>query len=417
MFDSIYLLLAIAALFSFLVVRYLKLPLTIGLMILGMALSVLLMGIRYFDSGLFNRLPNILENLNFHDFLMKGVLGFLLFAGAVHINVQALEKERIPVFVFAILGTLISTVVVGFAGFFVFGWLGMNIPLLHCMLFGALISPTDPIAVLSIFENYKVSPGIKMRVEGESLFNDGIGIVIFIVILRLITGGGAGFSTVQTALLFLREAVGGILFGLLLGMGGLYFLKQLKNEPKTAVLVTLVITTGGYALANTFEVSGALAMVASGLTIGNWVHRHAGHEIRTLMKVFWEIVDEIFNSMLFVLMGLAIVLIDAKVINFYAALLAIIIALIARFVSVYISSVLVRPKGRAGKSMDNKTIVLMTWSGLRGALAFALALSLGNKLHGHFFIFLTYSVAAFAIIVQGLTIGKLVRTLYKKRSV
>ena len=414
MFESIYLLLAIAALFSFIVVRYLKLPLTIGLMILGMILSVLIMSIRYFDAELISHPPRIFENLDFHDFLMKGVLGFLLFSGAVHIDVQALDKERLPVFIFAILGTIISTLVVGVAAYFVFGWLGINIPLLYCLLFGALISPTDPIAVLSIFKNYNISPAIKMRIEGESLFNDGIGIVIFIVLLQLIIAGSEGFSLMQTGLLFLREAVGGILFGLLLGLGGLYFLKQLMNEPKTAVLITLVISTGGYVLANAIEVSGALAMVAAGLTIGNWVHRYAGYNIKTLMKVFWEIVDEIFNSMLFVLMGLAIVLIDSEVINIYASLFVIFIVLMARYVSVSFSSILIRPKGRQRERMNNKTIVLMTWSGLRGALAFALALSLTDEPYGHFFIFLTYSVAAFSIIVQGLTIGKLVKVLYKR---
>ncbi len=411
MYQSFIMLLAVAALFAFLNTKFIKLPQTIGLMILGMGLSALLFLLKIIDFNLFLKLPQILGNLDFHDYLMNVILSFLLFAGSVHIDVKALDKERIPVFLFAIFGTIISTLLVGYMTYFVFGWIGIGIPLLYCMLFGALISPTDPIAVLSIFKNYNVNKSLTLRIEGESLFNDGIGIVIFVTILHLISGGEHDFSLGETAVLFLREAIGGILFGLLLGLISLYFLKQLVKEPKTGVLITLVVATGGYAVANAIDVSGALAMVAAGLTIGNWVNKYAGIENKTLIKTFWEILDEVFNSTLFVLMGLAIMLVDPNAVDFEAAILTIIIVLIARFVSVTIPFFLIKQKNHKFPWVNFKVVTIMTWSGLRGALAFALALSLGNSYNAHFIIFLTYTVAAFSIIVQGLTIGKLVKRL------
>lgn len=411
MYESFITLLAVAALLTFINIKFLKLPTTIGLMILGICLSGLLLLIQHFDNDLLTSLPNILNELDFHDFLMNILLSFLLFAGAVHIDIKTLDEVRVPVFVFAVIGTFISTIIVGYLTYFVFGFLGLNIPLLHCMLFGALISPTDPIAVLAIFKNYHLKKTLSVKIEGESLFNDGIGIVVFVTIIELITGDEKGFSIEETGLLFLREAAGGILFGLLLGFCGLFFLKKLKEDPKTAVIITLVIATGGYAIANTIEVSGALAMVAAGLTIGNWVHKYAGIKTKTLIKIFWEIIGEVFNSMVFVMMGLAILLIDPIAIDYVAAIFTIIIVLIGRFVSVFISRFLVRHNKFSKPWYSLKYNTIMTWSGLRGALAFALALSITPDLNGRFIVFLTYSVAAFSIIVQGLTIGKLVKKL------
>ncbi len=411
MYESFIILLAVAALLTFINIKFLKLPTTIGLMILGICLSVLLLVIRHFDNELFIKLPHILKELDFHDFLMNILLSFLLFAGAVHIDIKTLDEVRIPVFVFAVIGTIISTFIIGYLSYLAFGLLGLNIPFLHCMLFGALISPTDPIAVLAIFKNYRLKKTLSTKIEGESLFNDGIGIVVFVTILQLIMGDEKGFSIQETSLLFLREAGGGILFGLLLGFFGLFFLKRLKKDPKTAVIITLVIATGGYAIANVIEVSGALAMVAAGLTIGNWVHKYAGIDTKTLITIFWEIIDEVFNSMVFVMMGLAILLIDPVAIDFLAAFFAIFIVLIGRFVSVFISRFLVRHNKFSKPWYSLKYTTIMTWSGLRGALAFALALSITPDLSGHFIVFLTYSVAAFSIIVQGLTIGKLVKKM------
>ncbi len=411
MYQAFMVLLAVAMLFTFINQKFLKLQPTIGLMILGMLMSGILLLIKEFDPGLFNQFPHIVKQIDFRSFVMNGILSFLLFAGAIHINVEALNKERLTVFMFSILGTVISTLVVGYLSYFGFNMLGLSIPILHCMLFGALISPTDPIAVLAIFKNYGVRQDITIKIEGESLFNDGIGIVLFITVAHLMQSGHADFSMSEVFLLFLREAGGGIAFGLALGGAANYMLKLMKNDPESAILTTLVVVTGGYALASFLDISGALAMVAAGLMMGSWINKYALEATQQMVSTFWKILDGVFNSVLFVLMGLVILLIDPTVINFTAAGLVIVVVLIARFVSVSIPYVLVDKRVKRFPWFNLRIVTVMTWSGLRGALAFALALSVDPDYHGHFFIFITYCVVAFSIIVQGLTIGRVVKKL------
>ncbi len=411
MYQSFMILLALATLFTFINSRFLKLPLTIGLMILGMGLSVILIFIKYYFPSVFAVVPDIVHGIDFEKFLMNGILSFLLFAGSVHIDLKELNKERIPVFMFSILGTILSTIIIGYLTYFAFSMIGMDFPLLYCMLFGALISPTDPIAVLGIFGHYKVDRDLSIKIEGESLFNDGIGIVIFITVLNLIEGNSDGFSLTETSLLFLREAGGGIAFGMIIGWVALFFVKRLKDDADSSIMATLVVATGGYALAGIINVSGALAMVAAGLLIGNWVHKHAELNTKQFIDGFWEVIDSVFNSSLFVLMGMAIVLVDPTEINIIAAIFAIVIVLIGRFISVTIPYFIVDKHIKKFPWVDIKIISVMTWSGLRGALAFALALSIDESEHGNFFIFLTYCVVAFSIIVQGLTIPKVIKAL------
>jgi len=411
MYQSFIILLGIATLFTLINTRFLKLPLTIGLMILGMTLSVVLLFVKNTYPELFTSIPDIVHEIDFGNFLMNGILSFLLFAGAVHIDLKELKKERVPVFMFAIFGTILSTLIIGYLSFLVFGALGINLSLLHCMLFGALISPTDPIAVLGIFGHYHVRKDISIKIEGESLFNDGIGIVIFLTVLSLIEGNNGGFSLSETSILFLREAGGGIAFGIFIGWVAILFLKQLKTDSDSSIMATLVVATGGYSLANLIEVSGALAMVAAGLMIGSWVHKSAEMETRKFIIGFWKVIDSVFNSSLFVLMGMAIVLVDPTQVNILAAIFAIVIVLVGRFISVVIPYYLVDKRVKNFPWVNIKIVTIMTWSGLRGALAFALALSIDKSEHGHFYIFLTYCVVAFSIIVQGLTIPKLVKVL------
>ena len=411
MYYSFILLLAISTLFTIINRKYFKLPATIGILILGMLLSLLVLGFKLIDEDTYNEVPHILKQLDFHDFLMNIILGFLLFAGAMHIDFAALKKEKGSIFLFAVLGTLISTALIGFISHYVFSFMDIQIPLAYCLLFGALISPTDPIAVLAIFKDYTISKSLSIKIEGESLFNDGIGIVIFVTILSFIQGDHQGFVIKETIELFLREAVGGIIYGLVIGKIATFFLGQTSDDPKTGVMVTLVLVTGGWIVAEMLEVSAALAMVAAGITVGVWLHNSASTGLHELIKIFWSILDEIFNNILFVLMGLAIVLIDFEVLNFSMAVLTILIVLIARFISVAIPFSLIRNKVPSERKNKTKVIIMLTWSGLRGALAFALALSLESMPYGHIIIFLTYSVAGFSIIVQGLSIGKLVEKL------
>lgn len=412
MYNSFIALLAISALFTLINAKLLKLPATIGLMILGILLSIVFILLKQFMPSIYENIPHLIDNIDFHDFLMDIVLSFLLFAGAVHISIKELNKQRLSVFVFAIIGTLISTIVVGYLSYFAFNLVGIEIELLYCLLFGALISPTDPIAVISIFKNYKVKSSLTMKIEGESLFNDGIGIVIFITIFSMINSDGSDIDLVNVGTLFLREAVGGIVFGLLIGWLSILVLDKIITSPKFAVMTTLVVATLGYALANTLELSGALAMVSSGLLIGNWLHKKSNEQIHRDVSLFWEIIDDVLNSMLFVLMGVSILLIDVDEINIMAAIFAIVIVLFSRFLSVSLPYSFIRISTGKLQKNDLKDVAILTWSGLRGGLAFALALSIGNIANGHFIIFITYSVAVFSIIVQGLSIGKLVKKLY-----
>lgn len=413
MYYSFILLLSISTLFTIINRKYLKLPATIGILLLGMFLSISVLGFKLIDPKVYEGIPHILRQINFHDFLMNIILGFLLFAGALHVNLKALKKEKWSVFLFAVFGTAISTIFIGFAGFYIFQLIGIDIPLLYCFLFGSLISPTDPIAVLSIFKNYNIDKSLSIKIEGESLFNDGIGIVFFLTILSIIQADGQAdgqdFNFTTTALLFAREAIGGIFFGWIMGKIAQFFIKQTQDDAKTAVMVTLVLVMGGWALADFIEVSAALAMVTAGITVGQWIHHKSPEELKKLAFTFWDIIDEIFNNTLFVLMGLAIILIDPAVISFKLATTTIIIVLVARMVSVSIPIFLLNSNKKRDKKGSFKLISILTWSGLRGALAFALALSLQDMPYGHTIIFLTYSVAAFSIIVQGLSIGKLLK--------
>lgn len=409
MYYSFILLLAISTFFTIINRKYLKLPATIGILLLGMFLSVSVLSFKLINPIAYEGIPHILRHINFHDFLMNIILGFLLFAGALHINLKALKQEKWSVFLFAVFGTATSTLFIGFAGFYIFQLLGFTIPLLYCLLFGSLISPTDPIAVLSIFKNYNIDKSLSIKIEGESLFNDGIGIVFFLTILSIIQADGQNFSFTSTALLFAREAIGGIFYGWFIGMIAKVGLKQTQEDAKTAVMVTLVLVMGGWALADMLEVSAALAMVTAGITVGQWIHHQSLKALKDLVFTFWDIMDEIFNNTLFVLMGLAIILIDPNVINFKLTLVTILIVLLARLVSVAIPVSLLNLKKSKKKESTTKLITILTWSGLRGALAFALALSLKDMPYGHEIIFLTYSVATFSIIVQGLSIGKLLK--------
>ena len=411
MYDSFIVLAAVSSLFLLINAKLLKLSPSIGLLILGMLLSVGLIATSHFFPNVYSAIPHSIEKLDFNFFLMQVILPFLLFSGAIHVDMSELKKQKFTVFMFAIFSTLISTFLVGYLSFFIFHLLGIEISLIYCLLFGALISPTDPIAVLSIFKNYKVRSSLTIKIEGESLFNDGIGIVIFVTIAGLTNSDEATLNVSSIALLFIREAIGGIAFGLFTGWVAITILKRLEIS-KYAIITTLVVATFSYTVASNIEVSGALAMVSAGLVIGNWLPSIKNVTIQRDLTMFWEVIDELFNAMLFVLIGFSIVNINTEVIGLLTGGAAILIVLFSRFVSVTIPHYILtlRNKEKGFKAGLNEVLVL-TWSGLRGGLAFALALSLIDEPYGQFIIFITYVVATFSIIVQGLTIGKLVNKL------
>ena len=413
MFESFSIVFTIAALFNYINYKWLKLPTTIGLMILSLLLIIPIMLSESVFPEFYRFFCDIIVNADFKTLLLNGILSFLLFAGALHVNLAALEKEKKSILLFATLGVLISTFIVGGLVFFGAQWIGLELPFLHALLFGALISPTDPIAVMAILKEANIAESLGIKIEGESLFNDGIGVVVFSGILLIATATGEHSSAeigTEIGTLFLEEAVGGLLYGLLIGFLGLKCIQSLKENPQLAVMITLAVVMGGTAGAFMLHISAPLAMVVAGLLIGNKIHVNEDkNAIQKAINSFWEILDDVFNGILFVLIGLAIHLLEFDLTHLLLGVLTIVIVLLARFISVLLPYSLL--KHQAEKPI--KTVAVLTWGGLRGGISIALALSLSNDLSSELILYITYVVVLFSIIVQGLSIGAFVKKLYK----
>jgi CPA1 family monovalent cation:H+ antiporter len=388
-------------------------PATIGLMLMSLATMILITLSKGVFPEFYRFFCDIVTQTDFRTLLLDGILSFLLFAGALHVNIDDLAKEKWSVLLFATLGVLISTLIVGGLIFSAAHLMGLQLPLIYAFLFGALISPTDPIAVLAILKKTKIAKSLQVKIEGESLFNDGIGVVVFTGILIFANMGGHPAESslgVEIGKLFLEEAVGGILFGALLGFIGYTSIKSVKENPELAVMISLAIVMGGYAIASIIHVSGPLAMVVSGMYIGNKLNIAANKgPTRKLLNEIWEVLDDVFNGILFVLMGLVIHLVKFSTGYLTLGILAIVIVLIARFISVLLPYSLLKHE----ESKPIKTVAILTWGGLRGGISIALALSLGDNTSSELILYITYSVVLFSILVQGLSIGRLVQRLYK----
>ncbi len=397
-------LISLAALFSYLNYRYLKIPTTIGIMLIALSISLGLLAADFLGlTHLGEHAEKMLRSIDFHEALMQGMLSFLLFAGALHVSLNDLLKQKWLILFLATVGILISTFLVGGMSWVVLNGLGLNISFIYCLVFGALISPTDPVAVMGILKETGVSQSLKTKIAGESLLNDGVGVVIFLVLLGVATGeSGADASSIS--LLLLQEAGGGLLFGLLSGYLVFSMLRQVDNY-QVEVLLTLALVMGGYALANALHISGPLAMVVAGLIIGNHGRSLAmSEQTRKHLDMFWELVDEVLNAVLFVLIGMEILVLNFRGEYLLAALVIIPIVLVARYVSVGIPVTLLRPF----RSFSPHVLEILTWSGLRGGISVALALSLPLGVERDVILAITYAVVVFSILVQGLTIGALV---------
>jgi len=413
MFESFSIIFTIAALFNYINYKWLKLPTTIGLMILSLILIIPITLSETVFPEFYRFFCDIIVNADFKTLLFNGILSFLLFAGALHVNLSALTKEKKSIFLFATLGVLISTFLVGGLTFFGAQLFNLELPFLHALLFGALISPTDPIAVMAILKKANIAESLGIKIEGESLFNDGIGVVVFSGILLIATATGEHSSTeigTEIGMLFLEEAVGGLVYGLLIGFLGLKCIQSLKDNPQLAVMITLATVMGGTAGAFMLHTSAPLAMVVAGLFIGNKIHVNENENpVQKAISSFWEILDDVFNGILFVLIGLAIHLLNFNTNYILLGILAIIIVLLARFISVFLPYSLLKHE----EKKPIKTIAILTWGGLRGGISIALALSLSKALSGDLILHITYVIVLFSIIVQGLSIGKVVKKLYK----
>ncbi len=405
LYTVIAVLFTVAVALTYLNCRFIKLPTTIAIMAgsLGISLCLIVLSrLGFNEVGAFA--ANRLAAIDFHHFLMDGLLSFLLFAGALTVNINDLAQRKWEIGVLAFLGTLASTFLVGILSYYVLNAMAFHISFLNCLLFGALISPTDPIAVLAMLKELNAPRSLEVTVAGESLFNDGVGIVIFITLYELAFSGHHP-SITSVSLLFLREAVGGILYGAALGLLAFWLMRPLKNH-KVEILMTLAVATGGYALAQAIDISGPLAMVVAGIFIGNKGRKfNMSHTSRDNLDNFWELVDEILNALLFLIIGFEILVLPVNRWYFVAGLLAIPMVLLVRYVIVALPMSLFKLR----KKYAPHTINIMVWGGLRGGLAVALALALPASNDRNLIITMTYAVVVFAILVQGLTIKPLVK--------
>jgi CPA1 family monovalent cation:H+ antiporter len=397
-------LISLSALFGYVNHKWLKLPVTIGVMLISVFLGLVLKIIGLIDYNSILPLHNFLKRFDFSSFLLDFILCFLLFSGSLHVKWSQLKDTWITILSYSTIGVVISTLIIGLLSKSVLDLAGFHLNLLPCFLFGALISPTDPVAVIGILSKYKIPEKLKTEIIGESLFNDGIGVVVFSVIYSIITSGTTGFSTSKIGELFIMEVVGGVGIGLITGYVGFLLMKSIDHY-QTEVMITLAVVTGGYTLASVIHASGPLAMVIAGLLIGNHGKAFAMSDLTAeYVDKFWELIDEICNMLLFVLMGLEIFIVPFNLTYLAIAVALILVALFARYIS--LAPVFFIANRKEPYKMLNLSI--LTWGGLRGGISIALALSLSNKTEGSsLFIFCTYCIVLFSIIVQGLSIKKL----------
>ncbi|MBU0543773.1 MAG: sodium:proton antiporter [Proteobacteria bacterium] len=408
LFEITAILMVLTALFSYINYRVLRMPTTIGVMFIALVVSlgIVTLGWIGIDIGQAG-IARILEAIDFNQALLHGMLSFLLFAGAMHIKLDDLISQKWAITVLATAGVVASTFIVGGLSWIVLKYLEIPTSFIYCLLFGALISPTDPVAVIGILKTVGVPKGLETKIAGESLFNDGIGVVVFLILLELALVGG-DITVGRVALLFLVEAVGGGLLGLVIGVLAYQMLKRVNNY-QVEVIITLALVMGGYALADRIHTSGPIAIVVAGLLIGNHGRAFAMSEItRERLDDFWELMDEILNALLFMLIGLEVLVMPFTRALLIAGLLAIVITLFARWASVGGAVLLMR----TFRSFSPGVIKILTWGGLRGGISVALALSLPAVPERSTIVTITYIIVVFSIVFQGMTLGRLVKRIY-----
>lgn len=406
-------LIVISALFGYINVRFLKLPITIGLVLITIVFTLVAVIIGQFDDTILQTERDFITNINFGSLLLDVMLSFLLFAGALHTNFDQLKIQRWPILAFSTVGVLVSTLLVGVIMYPLLTAMGFNVNFIHCLLFGALISPTDPIAVLGILKKVGAPKKLETKIVGESLFNDGVGVVIFLTIYAIAKKPDAAIKFSEIATLFIQEVGGGILLGGLLGWLAYRLMKSINNY-EVEVIITLAVVMGGTLLADKWHLSAPLSMVTAGLIVGNDTVRETSMSDITEVYVdkFWELIDVLFNTILFVMIGMEILVLPLDVGYVYAGLLAIPILLMCRYMSLFL------PIKFFAKRLDfvPKTTLIMTWGGLRGGISIALALSLTADMSKDLFLVITYIVVIVSIVGQGLTVGPIIKGITKRYS-
>ncbi|KFF28145.1 cation:proton antiporter [Chryseobacterium vrystaatense] len=403
LYYSFSVLIVLASIFAYLNYRFLKLPSTIGIMVIAIVVSIFL--VMFGEVALpktYRHLNKLMISIDFTEVLMGAMLNFLLFAGGIHININDLKEQFRPVLIFSTAGVVISTFVVGFGMFYMLPFLGIQLPFIYCLVFGALISPTDPVAVLSILKQANVSKSLETKVAGESLFNDGMAVVVFTVVLQLAVGKEVDLGVESIGLLLMKEAGGGILLGVVLGWITSRLMREV-DDYIISVLVTLSVVMGGYLIARQMHISGPLTMVAAGLFMGNF---NVSFKMKSITQdyliKFWELIDEILNAVLFLFIGFELLMIKDLKHFMVPGLLAIAVVLFARLISIWVPTRFMSLKTR----FSPQTIKVLVWGGIRGGVSIALAMSIPKSEYSEIILSITYCVVVFSIIVQGLTIAK-----------
>lgn len=404
-FDIAAILVVASALLGYVNHQFIKLPHVIGLTVMGAITAIVLMIADAFVPGitLDNWVAGLLNRINFTETLLQGMLSFLLFAGALHVDLEPLKRHWLPVLLLSTVGVLLSTLVVGLLAWGIAILIGITIAPIWFFVFGALISPTDPVSVLGVLKEEAVPAGLQAAVAGESLFNDGVGIVIFVILLDAAVTG-ADFSLAEGARLFAVEAGGGLLFGAIIGWLGFKALASM-DEYGLEVLITIAVVMGGYALAAHLHLSGPLAMAMAGLIIGNQGVAHAMSDTtRDYVVKFWELVDELLNSVLFLLIGLELIALVPGTPHILLGLAAVPITLLGRGVAVSAATKLFAPT----RLSDQGAGRILWWGGLRGGISIALALSLPEGNTRNLLLAATFAAVLFSVLVQRSTIGRMI---------
>lgn len=403
---------ALTAFFTYLNYRFLRLPPTIGVMVVALVLSLVAFALAWLGYPVLEtEIAEVVRQIDFSEVLMTWFLPALLFAGALHVDLGALRNYKWPIGLLASAGVLLSTLMIAAVMYYALAAFGWPLEFIYCLLLGALISPTDPIAVMGILKTSGAPQPLQTTIVGESLFNDGVAVVLFSILLGVLTRGevpGAG----EIGLLFVEEALGGALLGLALGYAMVFLAGQVEEYQPT-VMLTLALVLGGSALATHLHLSAPIAMVVAGLIVGNLArHRSMTEEERRYVDGFWELVDEVLNALLFALIGLEILILPFDWLHIAAGLLLALVVLGARVLTLGPPILLLRARARGASQVAPGTVRLLAWGGLRGGISVALALALPAGEARDLILTLTYVVVLASILLQGLTIGRLARRLF-----
>ncbi|MBW3517668.1 sodium:proton antiporter [Flavobacterium sp. NKUCC04_CG] len=403
----------LASWFAYLNLRFLKLPTTIGIMVIAVLVSI---GIRLLGDQLFPEATRdffkLISQFDFDEVLMGAMLNFLLFAGALHINIADLREHRLAIMLYSTVSVVLSAFFIAGFLFYICPLFGVSLPFIYCLLFGTLISPTDPIVVLSVLKQVKVPKSIETKITGESLFNDGVAVVMFAVVLRLALSEDVDITFLSVSKFFAQEVIGGVLVGFLLGYSASHVMKKI-DDYKVTVLITLALVMGGFLLTKTLHVSSPLAMVIAGLVIGNYGKKVAmNDETQDYLTKFWELIDEILNAILFMFIGFELLLLPDIEKHIWLALITILVVLFSRMLSILIPY---RVFSR-NRIYTKGSLIVLVWGGIRGGVSIALVLSLPYNEYKEMLLEITYIVVLFSIVVQGLSIGKVAKTVLKEET-